>query len=242
MPQLISSSERLDFPCQSQDTRPMSYSTARSLPWTIFAPSAVWRTCTCKKTSTGRFFHMRRSVYSSATLLTTRGGASGTQRHERRLSPSSAVFCESVFPFRKPRLSAVDKSVDPSPPAKVSAPSPPTPEALAVPQPPNDLNDNEPLAPELADPAPLHTPHLVPCFESPPPTPPVNLPEQPCLSPEVRNLMTHFKHHLAGQQLPPKRASQACQPGALAEDAAHAESTDEVIVPILAAMDYTLVL
>jgi hypothetical protein len=152
----------------------------------------------------------------------------------------SAVFRESVFPFRKPGLSAVDKSVDPSPPAEVSAPSPPTPEALAVPRPPDDLDDNEPRAPEPADPAPLHAPRLVPRFESPPPAPPVDLPEQPCLSPEVRNLMTHFEHHPAGQQLPPKRASRARQPGALAEDAAHAESTDEVVVPILAAMDCAL--
>jgi hypothetical protein len=159
---------------------------------------------------------------------------------QKEVISDSMVFRKSVFPFRKPGLSAVDKSVDLSPPAEVSALSPPTPEALAVPQPPDDLDDNKPLAPEPADPAPLHAPCLVPHFESPPPTPPVDLLEQPCLSPEVRNLMTHFEHHLAGQQLLPKCVSWACQPGALAEDAAHAESMDEVVVPILVAMDCAL--
>ena len=52
--------------------------------------------------------------------------------------------------------------------------------------------------------------------------------------------MTHFKHHLANQQLPPKHPSQAHCLGALAEDAGHTESTEVDIVPVFTAMDYTL--
>ena len=163
-------------------------------------------------------------------------------RTRKEVISDSAVFRESVFPFRKPGLSAVDRSVDPSPPTNIPTDRPPA--DLSVPRPPDDLAE-EPLTPEPADAAPLQAPHLVPRFQPleippPPPAPPVDLPEQPRPSSEVRNLMTHFEHHPSGQQLPLKRASRARQPGALVEDAGCAESTEEVVVPIFAAMDYAL--
>ena len=77
-------------------------------------------------------------------------------------------------------------------------------------------------------------------FKNPAPPPPVDLPKQPHLAPEIRNLTTHFKHHPANQQLPPKHPSWACCPGALAEDTGHTESTEVDIIPIFMAMDYTL--
>jgi len=151
----------------------------------------------------------------------------------KEIISNSAVFHESVFPFRKPGLSAVDRSVDLSPLSEATTPAvpaAPAPEILSVPRLPCDL---EPMDTTL--------PHLVPCIQPlPPPAPLVDLPEQPHPAPEVRNLTSHFEHHPAGQQLPPKHASRARRPGALAEEACRTESADHVIVPVLAAMDYTL--
>ena len=48
----------------------------------------------------------------------------------KEIISDSAVFHESVFPFRKPSLSAVDRSVDPSPPIEITTPAP---SALTVP-------------------------------------------------------------------------------------------------------------
>jgi len=150
---------------------------------------------------------------------------------QKEIISDSAVFRESVFPFRKTGLSAIDRSIDLSPPTEVPAASS-TPGTLQIPRPPDDLADDpstEPVdAVALPGPPPI----------DPPVDPPVDLPEQPRPPPEVRNLTTNFEHHPANQQLPPKRASRARQPGALAEDAGHAESTEELIVPILGAMDY----
>ena len=50
----------------------------------------------------------------------------------------------------------------------------------------------------------------------------------------------HFKHHLTNKQLPLKCSSQACCLGALAKDAGHIKDAEVDIVPIFAAMDYTL--
>ena len=152
---------------------------------------------------------------------------------QKEIISNSAVFQESVFPFQRPGLSAVDKSVDPSPLIDVMTLALPAPEVLTTPQLPDDL--------DLTDTVPC----LVPCLqpvEAPPPTPPVNLPEQPCLAPEIRNLMLHFEHHPAGQQLLPKCASHACCPSALveAEDIFCTKSAEDIIVPILATMDFTL--
>jgi hypothetical protein len=152
---------------------------------------------------------------------------------QKEIISDSAVFRESVFPFHKPGLSAVQRSVDLSPLVEAPAPSP-APENLEIPLPPDDLAEPE-------DAAPLQAPRLVPCLQplgSPPPAPPIDLPEQPRPAPEVRNLTMNFEHHPANQQLPPKRASQGRQPGALAEDANGAESTEETLVPILVAIEY----
>ena len=151
----------------------------------------------------------------------------------KEIISDSAVFHESVFPFQKPRLSAVDRSVDPSPPIEATTPRSPAPEALTIPQLPDNLDST--------DTTPCLVPRLQP-IGTPPPAPPVNLPEQPLLAPEVRNLTLHFEHHPAGQQLPLKRASCACHPGALvkAEDAFCAELAEDIIVPVLAAMDFAL--
>ena len=151
----------------------------------------------------------------------------------KEIISDSAEFHESVFPFRKPRLSVVDRSIDPSPPIEATTPRLPAPEALTVPQPPDNLDSTDTTL--------CLVPRLQP-ISTPPPAPPVNLPEQPLLAPEVRNLTLHFEHHPAGQQLPLKRASHACCPGALveAEDAFCAELAEDIIVPILAAMDFAL--
>ena len=152
----------------------------------------------------------------------------------KEIISDSAVFCESVFPFRKPGLSAVDRSIDPSPPIEATTPPSPAPEALTIPRLPDDLNSTDTVPLCLV-------PRLQP-IGTPPPAPPVDLPEQPRLAPEVRNLTSHFEHHLAEQQLPPKRASCARCPGALVEveDASHARSAEDIIVPVLAAMDFAL--
>ena len=153
----------------------------------------------------------------------------------KEIISDSAVFRESVFPFRKPGLSAIDRSTDSSPPTEATVPTPSAaPDALSVPRPLDDL------APEPMNATP---PRLVPypqLLGSPPPAPPADLPEQPHPPPEIRNLTSHFEHHPANEQLPPKRASRARRPGALAEHAEHAESAEVDIVPVLAAMDYAL--
>ena len=153
----------------------------------------------------------------------------------KEIISDSTVFRESVFPFRKPGLSAVNRSVDSSPPTKTTVPIPSaTPDALSVPQP----LDN--LTPEPTNTTPLRlTPHLQP-LGSPPPEPPINLPEQLHLPPEIRNLMSHFEHHPTNEQLPPKHSSWACHLGALAEDTSHVEDAEVDVVPIFAAMDYAL--
>ena len=153
----------------------------------------------------------------------------------KEIISNSAVFHKSMFPFQKPGLSAIDRSINSSPPTKMTVPVPSaTPDALSVPQPLNNLT------PKLMNTTPLRlTPHLQP-LRSPPPKPPINLPEQPCPPPEIRNLTSHFKHHPTNKQLPPKCSSWACCPGALAEGASHIEDTKVDIVPIFAAMDYTL--
>jgi len=150
---------------------------------------------------------------------------------QKEIISDSAVFCEAVFPFQKPELSAIDRSIDLSLPIEVLAPSS-TPGSLQIPWPPDNLANNPSTEP--ADAVALPGPPPV----DPPVDPPIDLPEQSHPPPEVRNLTTNFKHHLANQQLPPKWALMACQPGALAEDAGHTESTEELIVPILGAMDY----
>ena len=95
---------------------------------------------------------------------------------QKEIISDSAVFCKSVFPFWKPGLSAVDKSTNPSLPTKVTMPAPPTPEALSIPHPLDDL------LPNLTKPtdATLLCLILIPCFqpfENPAPPPPVNLPK-----------------------------------------------------------------
>ena len=153
----------------------------------------------------------------------------------KEIISDSAVFHESIFPFWKPGLSAIDRSTDLSLPAKTIAPAPSAvPGTLSVPR----LLDD--LAPKLTNTTP---PRLAPhpqLLGSPPPTPPVDLPEQPHPPPEIRNLTSHFKHHPANEVLPLKQASRAHRLGALAEDPSHAESTEVDIVPVLAAMDYAL--
>ena len=153
----------------------------------------------------------------------------------KEIISDSTVFCESVFPFRKPGLSAVDRSVDSSPPTKMTVPIPSaTPDAPSVPWPLNDL------APEPTNTTPLRlTPHLQPLW-NPPPKPPVDLPKQLRPPPEIRNLTSHFKHHLTNEQLPLKCSSWARRPGALAEDAGHVEDAEVDVVPIFAAIDYAL--
>ena len=153
----------------------------------------------------------------------------------KEIISDSAVFRESVFPFRKPGLSAVDRSVDSSPPTKMTVPIPSAaPDAPSVPRPLDDL------APEPTNTTPLRlTPHLQP-LRNPPPEPPVDLPEQLRPPPEIRNLTSHFEHHPTNEQLPPKHSSRARRPGALAEDAGHVEDAEVDVVPIFAAMDYAL--
>jgi len=96
----------------------------------------------------------------------------------KEIISDSAVFCESVFPFRKPGLSAVDRSVDPSPPSEATTPATlatPALEILSVPHPPCNLESMDTVLPHLVlifSPC-LHLHHLSTSLNSP--TPPLKL-------------------------------------------------------------------
>ena len=172
-------------------------------------------------------------------------------RAHKEVISDSAVFRESVFPLRKPGLSGIDRSVDPAPlfetvpsvaPAPLTIPFPPIPptplsparlDAVPVPVPvpvPDPAPD--PVAGGEVDPAPRLVARVQPV-----PPPPNDLPERPHTPPTVRQLTSHFEHHPSLEPpLPPKRASRARVPGALAE-ANSADLTDGFAVPLVDAVE-----
>jgi len=122
----------------------------------------------------------------------------------KEIISNSAVFRESVFPFHKPGLSGVDKSVDPVLPAVTATPV--APESPVIPFPAIPAG---PLVPPTLLPAPVPKPAVDPLGNGQPdpvlqlithvpvPPPPLcNLPECPCTPPTTRQLTSHFEHHL----------------------------------------------
>jgi hypothetical protein len=170
----------------------------------------------------------------------------------REVISDSAVFCESVFPFRKPGLSGKDRSMDPLPnpsnvpprspspvpgiefpspdeTASIDVPPAPAPQLPPMPAPPVDV---QPVALQPADDQPALAPRLVPRI------PPPDIPERPRTPPEVKGLLSNFEHHPVNDHLPPKRPTCARQPGALAEEANASDVPGSVCIPILNAIEY----
>jgi len=89
--------------------------------------------------------------------------------------------------------------------------------------------------PPRADP---QAPCLVPrVLQAHPPQPP-DIPERPRTPPEVRNLLSNFEHHPSIEPLPAVRPTCARQPGALLEDALSTESSADIHVPLLDAVEF----
>ena len=178
----------------------------------------------------------------------------------KEIVSDSAVFRESVFPLRRPGLSGVDKSVDPAPPIVAAPPTAPEPPAILFPAIPAD-----PAPPPTLPPAPMTQPDAAPIpipnpainpvgnanpmpqlvvrVQTPPPVPPhlplQDLPERPRTPPTIRQLTSHFEHHPSLEPpLPPKCASRARIPGALAE--ANSAGAHGVAVPLVDAVECAL--
>ena len=168
----------------------------------------------------------------------------------KEIISDSAVFRESVFPFRKPGLSAIDKRTDLSPvfstpiadtPTTVLLRRPATPD---FPPPPIALPPvvPPPIAPFLLPPANHERalPHLVPVVRAV--TPLVDLPERPRTPPEVRTLLSNYEHHPLAAPLPPKRPTRARLEGALVDDDGASEMAgtsvaSDVCIPLLDAIE-----
>ena len=168
----------------------------------------------------------------------------------KELISDSAVFRESVFPFRKPGLSGVDCSVDPSPPvstsflpdssvlfAPPSAPVPTDPPPPLLPLAPIDLPP-VPAAPIDPPPAPADQPAAPVPFDGPARLiVRLDIPEHRRAPPSIRSLTSDYEHHpVNGPPLPAKRASRGRLPGALAE-ANLTVSDDFVSVPVVDAIE-----
>ena len=177
---------------------------------------------------------------------------------QREVISDSAVFRESVFPHRKPGLAGLDRSIDLSlplsTPIDLSTPEPPiipfhsAPEEAPAPTlaPEPMPSSTESSASEQAPAAPRLTTrlHVLPPIPPPPPSSPASnvpdLPERPRTPPAVKRLTTHFEHHPSvAPSLPPKRASRARQPGALAE-ASLAGPADDIAIPLVDAVECAL--
>ena len=129
----------------------------------------------------------------------------------------SAIFRESVFPFRKPSLlNASPASGDISTPP--SAPLPP----------PVDLIPPPLLTPDVH----VHRP-----APAAPPLPLADLAERPRTPPAVKQLTSFFEHHPSLEALPPKRQSNARVPGALAEASTATDLGEEFAVPLVDAVE-----
>jgi len=155
----------------------------------------------------------------------------------------SAVFRKSVFPFHKPGLSGVDKSIDPVPPAVTATPvapeSPAIPAGPPVPPAPLPAPVPKPAVDLLDDGQPDPVPWLIARIPVPPP-PLCNLPEHPHTPPATRQLTSHFEHHPSlGPPLLPKCASGAQLPGALAK-ANSAKPADGFAIPLVDAVECAL--
>ena len=114
----------------------------------------------------------------------------------------SAVFHKSVYPFHLPSLSAVDKCVDLSPPA--ADPSPSTPITVQPSSTLRCVSNNVDTPPMPLAPEPLLG-HAPPCLIPQIPFAGVpDLAKRPRTPPEVRNLLSNFKHHPSTTALLPK--------------------------------------
>jgi len=237
------------------------------LPLSVTAPESLFSLFYGKKGSVGRlrpfgclaYVHRQkdqRSAFESHAVqcvligypVDYKGWRFWDPKTKSEIISDSAVFRESVFPFRKPSLSAIDKRTDPAPlivpdadpPASVLFHRPlDLPAADAVPlgdlAPPLPAPIPPPAVPEppavLPEPA---SPRLVPVVRLP--TPPVDLPERPRTPAEVRPLLLNYEHHPSADPLPAKRPSRARVPGALVEDAG-ASAESDVCIPLLDAIE-----
>jgi hypothetical protein len=178
------------------------------------------------------------------------------QTHKEVIS-NSAVFRNSVFPLCKPGLSGVDKSINPLPLTDIATPIMPRPPAILFPMIPANPLEAPTLLPAPATPVPAPMPEpavdplddeqpdpmpwLVARLQVPPPQLPLHdLPKCPHTPPTIRQLMSHFKHHPSlGALLPPKCASRAQLPGALAK-ANSAGPTHGFAIPLVNAVECAL--
>jgi len=205
--------------------------------------SVAWRTCICRRISV-RLSHLTHLVGYPRDYKDWLFYNPYTQKS---FVSDSAVFRESVFPFRKTGLSGVGPPLSsPTPtdskwsgavstdfaplpaarglPVAVAAPSLPTPLPPLPPLPP-------PVppapAPSLVVTVPSTVPNDVPPLPALPPTAPspqhVDLPMRdacvrPRTPPAVKRLTAGFEHHpINDAPLPAKRASRGRLPGALTE-------------------------
>jgi hypothetical protein len=164
----------------------------------------------------------------------------------------SAIFCESVFPFRKASLSGLGPSSgsSPLPPPPVASSLPPF--ELLSPDPPVMTLPSDPSAAAPTVP-PIPAPRLVvrlriPPAVLPPPSPLVtapspvaplvDLPERPWTPAAVRDLTVNFEHHPALEHpLPQKHYMTVQLPGALAEANA-AGPAEDLSIPLVDAVEW----
>ena len=170
----------------------------------------------------------------------------------KEIVSDSAVFRESVFPFRRPGLSAIDKRIDPSPVVDGRVDPFPTVDPIASDHSPLTVHrarpaDDQPadVQPVVAEPVDVEPVDVRPVPEPPAPRlvprmpfPVPDMPERPRTPPEVKNLLSNFERHPATAPLPPKRPTRARLPGTLSEEANTSVVHDPVCVPVLDAMEY----
>ena len=190
----------------------MSYFTNERGQLSVSAHSAVSPMSIFRRTSAVPCSHMWHSVYSSATLQTTRSGASGTCKYTEKSSwivlSSARASSPSGHPAYPVRISPWIHYQ--SLPIHLQAPCLlyPTQSSLFLMNPQSRKHLH--LAPTLT-PAP-NPPWLVVRLDAlvpiqPDPAPMNDLPEQLQMPPKVRNLTSHFKQHPSANPLPAKHPS-----------------------------------
>ena len=122
-------------------------------------------------------------------------------------------------------LSPINNDLDP--PA-IQSLSPP----IVVAPPPLLVTSPHPPSQPLPEPVP-NVPWLVPHVHLPP-----DILERLRTPPKVWKLLSNFEHHLSHEPLPPAQPTQACQPGALVEDALSTESLVHIYIPVLDAVEF----
>ena len=118
-------------------------------------------------------------------------------RSRKEIISDSAVFRESVFPFRKPGLSGVDVSFNPSPPQHARAP---------IPDPPTPFDDGSGICPPPLPfpPAPaLPIPAAIIAPPAPPAPAAIVAPAAPIIAPPLAPVLDHGPARLVVRIHPP---------------------------------------